>query len=474
MKRGMFHRGLLSTLVYFTSPCLTYSLVVGSLVSWSLVVGCSFVVRSSVVCRRSSALRLSVVRGWSSALRWSLVVGRWSVRMTTPTPTRTVHDALGYERTTLDAFFAPRTVALIGATEQEGSVGLAVLRNLRGGRAEVYAVNPHHAQIDGMTAYPDITSVPAAVDLAVIVTPAETVPEIVGACAAANVKAAIVISAGFRERGEAGADLEAATLAQARRGRLRVLGPNCLGIIRPRSSLNTTFLTTAVRSGSLGLISQSGALGAAILDWGAQENIGFSAFISVGSMMDIDWGDLIDYLGDDPATQTIVIAMESIGDARSFLSAAREVALTKPIIVIKAGRTPEAARAAAAHVGVDVGSDAVLDAAFRRCGVLRIETLGHLFCMVDVLAKQPRPQGPRLTIITNAGGLGVLATDTLIERRRRACSACHRKRWRTSTRCCPRIGAVPIRSTCWATPTPNVGVRRCASSPATMPAMGHW
>ena len=336
--------------------------------------------------------------------------------MTTPTPTRTVHDALGYERTTLDAFFAPRTVALIGATEQEGSVGLAVLRNLRGGRAEVYAVNPHHAQIDGMIAYPDITSVPAAVDLAVIVTPAETVPEIVGACAAANVKAAIVISAGFRERGEAGADLEAATLAQARRGRLRVLGPNCLGIIRPRSSLNTTFLTTAVRSGSLGLISQSGALGAAILDWGAQENIGFSAFISVGSMMDIDWGDLIDYLGDDPATQTIVIAMESIGDARSFLSAAREVALTKPIIVIKAGRTPEAARAAAAHIGVDVGSDAVLDAAFRRCGVLRIETLGHLFAMVDVLAKQPRPQGPRLTIITNAGGLGVLATDTLIER----------------------------------------------------------
>ncbi len=336
--------------------------------------------------------------------------------MTQRSPTRSVHDALGYERSTLDAFFAPKTVAVIGATEQPGSVGLAVLRNLKGGHAQVFAVNPHHKAVDGMIAYPDISTVSAAVDLAVIVTPAETVPSIVAACAQANVKAAIVISAGFRERGPAGTALEQATLEGARRGRLRVLGPNCQGIIRPGTGFNTTFLPTAVRSGSLALISQSGGLGAAILDWGARENIGFSAFVSVGSMMDIDWGDLIDYLGDDPVTEAIVIAMESIGDARSFLGAAREVALTKPIIVIKAGRTTEAAQAAEAHIGVFTGSDAVLDAAFRRCGVLRIETLGYLFAMVDALAKQPRPQGPRLLIVSNAGGLGVLATDTLIER----------------------------------------------------------
>jgi acetyltransferase len=348
---------------------------------------------------------MAVVGGRSSAVK----------HMTQPSPTRSVHDALGYERATLDAFFAPRSIALIGATEEAGSAGLAILRNLRQGRAQVYAVNPYHATVDGLATYSTVGAIGSAVDLAVVVTPAATVPSIIAECVTANVRAAIVISAGFRERGPDGAALEQAMLDQARRGRLRVLGPNCLGIIRPASGLNTTFLATPVRAGGLALISQSGALGAALLDWGAREHIGFSAFVSVGSMMDLDWGDLLDYLGDDPATKAMVLAMESVGDARSFLSAAREVAFTKPIIVIKAGRTSEAARAAAAHVGVDVGSDAVLDAAFRRCGVLRIETLGYLFAMVDTLSKQPRPQGPRLLIVTNAGGLGVLATDTLVE-----------------------------------------------------------
>ena len=185
--------------------------------------------------------------------------------------------------------------------------------------------------------------------------------------------------------------------------------------MNPISGLNATFASKMALPGTVGFISQSGALCTSVLDWSLQENVGFSAFISIGSMLDIGWGDLIYYLGDDPHTKSIVIYMESIGDARSFLSAAREVALTKPIIVIKAGRTTAAAKAAASHTGALTGNDAVLDAAFRRCGVLRVNSISDLFDMSEVLAKQPRPQGSRLTILTNAGGPGVLATDTLIE-----------------------------------------------------------
>ena len=195
---------------------------------------------------------------------------------------------------------------------------------------------------------------------------------------------------------------------------MRIIGPNCLGVMNPVTGLNATFAGSMARAGSVGFISQSGALCTSVLDWSLREFVGFSAFISVGSMVDVDWGDLIDFLGDDPRTRSIVIYMESIGDARSFLSAAREVALTKPIIVIKPGRTEAAARAAASHTGALTGSDEVLEAAFRRSGVLRVTTIADLFYMADVLAKQPRPKGPRLAILTNAGGPGVLATDTLI------------------------------------------------------------
>ncbi|MBI1800644.1 MAG: bifunctional acetate--CoA ligase family protein/GNAT family N-acetyltransferase, partial [Chloroflexi bacterium] len=188
----------------------------------------------------------------------------------------------------------------------------------------------------------------------------------------------------------------------------------CLGVMRPTTGLNATFASAIARPGTVGFISQSGALCTAVLDWSFRQNVGFSAFISIGAMLDVGWGDLIDYLGDDPKTQSIVIYMESIGDARAFLSAAREVALNKPIIVIKAGRTQAAARAAASHTGALAGSDEVLDAAFRRCGVLRVNTISDLFYMAEVLAKQPRPRGPRLTMVTNAGGPGVLATDTLM------------------------------------------------------------
>ena len=258
---------------------------------------------------------------------------------------------------------------------------------------------------------------PEPVDLAVVVTPARTVPGVIGECVEAGVKGAIIISAGFKETGPEGAELESQVLEHARRGHMRLIGPNCLGVMRPGIGLNATFATQIARPGTVGFLSQSGALCTAILDWSLQVNVGFSAFISIGSMLDVGWGDLIDYLGDDPDTKCIVIYMESIGDARSFLSASREVALTKPIIVIKAGRTEAAAKAAASHTGSLAGSDEVLDAAFRRVGVLRVNSISQVFDMAEVLAKQPRPRGPKLAIVTNAGGPGVLATDALIENR---------------------------------------------------------
>jgi acetyltransferase len=240
------------------------------------------------------------------------------------------------------------------------------------------------------------------------------VPGVIGDCVAAGVRAAIIISAGFKEVGERGAELERQVLEQARRGRLRIVGPNCLGLMSPFTGLNATFAHDMARPGKVAFVSQSGALCTAILDWSLKEMVGFSAFVSVGSMLDVGWGDLIYYLGDDARTESIVLYMESIGDAGAFLSAAREVALSKPIIVIKAGRTEQAARAAASHTGALTGSDEVLDAAFRRSGVLRVSNIADLFYMAEVLSKQPRPRGPRLAIVSNAGGPAVLATDALI------------------------------------------------------------
>ncbi len=332
-----------------------------------------------------------------------------------PSPDPT-NDILRYRDYPLDAIFSPKSVAVIGATERPGSVGRTVLWNLISSPfgGVVFPVNPQRQSILGIKAYPDIASVPERVDLAVIVTPAPTVPDVIRQCVDKGVRGAIVLSAGFKEIGEAGIALEKQVIEQIRRGRMRLIGPNCLGVMNPMTGLNATFASGMARPGNVGFISQSGALCTSILDWSFRENVGFSAFMSIGSMLDVDWGDLIYYLGDDPHTQSIVIYMESIGNARSFLSAAREVALTKPIIVIKAGRTEAAAKAAASHTGALAGSDGALDAAFRRCGVLRVDTINDLFNMAEVLAKQPRPKGQRLTILTNAGGPGVLATDALI------------------------------------------------------------
>ncbi|MCL4402420.1 MAG: bifunctional acetate--CoA ligase family protein/GNAT family N-acetyltransferase [Acidobacteria bacterium] len=316
----------------------------------------------------------------------------------------------------LDVFFSPKTVAVIGATETTGTVGRTILWNLVtspfGGT--VYPVNPKRPSVLGVKAYKTIAETPEQVDLAVIVTPATSVPGIIRDCVQEGVKGAIIISAGFKETGPAGVELERQVLAEARRGNMRIIGPNCLGVMSPLSGFNATFATTIARPGNVGFISQSGALCTAVLDWSLQEMVGFSAFVSIGSMLDVNWGDLIYYLGNDPRTRSIVLYMETIGDARAFISAAREVGLNKPIIVIKAGRTAAAAKAAASHTGSLAGSDEVLEAAFRRSGVLRVNSIADLFYMAEVLAKQPNPKGPRLTILTNAGGPGVLATDALI------------------------------------------------------------
>jgi len=320
---------------------------------------------------------------------------------------------------------APSSIAVIGATNRPGTVGRRIVENLQKGKfqAKLYAVNAKYPEVLGLKSYASIGDISASadgpVDLALITTPAATIPAIVGECVAAGVKSAIVISAGFRERGAEGAALEAQIQEQLRRGSMlgnsmRLLGPNCLGIMNPAIGLNATFVKDAPKAGNVAFLSQSGALLASILDWSGREQVGFSAIVSTGSMLDIGWGDLLDHFGDDPHTKSILIYMESVGDARSFLSAAREVALTKPIIVIKAGRSEAASRAAASHTGALTGSDEVLDAAFRRSGVLRVHNLADLFYMAEVLGRQPRPKGPRLAILSNAGGPAVLATDSLV------------------------------------------------------------
>ncbi|HKE30243.1 MAG TPA: bifunctional acetate--CoA ligase family protein/GNAT family N-acetyltransferase [Candidatus Angelobacter sp.] len=318
--------------------------------------------------------------------------------------------------TSLTPIFHPRSVAVIGATEKPASVGRTVLRNLldQPFGATIFPVNPSRTNVLGIRCYPNIAAIGEQVDLAVVITPAETVAAVLQECVDAGVGGAIVISAGFAEFGAEGLEREKKIKKTLASGKLRVIGPNCLGVMNPRTGLNATFAQANALPGNLAFLSQSGALCTAILDWSRRENVGFSGFVSVGSMLDVSWGDLIYHYGDDPYTTSILIYMESIGDARSFLSAAREVALAKPIIVIKPGRSEAARKAAASHTGALTGSDEVFEAAFRRCGILRVANISELFDMAEVLGKQPRPKGPRLAVVTNAGGAGVLATDALL------------------------------------------------------------
>jgi acetyltransferase len=318
--------------------------------------------------------------------------------------------------TNLDKIFNPKNVAIIGASDVEGSVGYAIVKNFTqvGYTGKVYFVNNRKPEILGVKTYPSVDQIPEQVDLAIIATPAKTVPDVMEECGKGGVKGTIIVSAGFKETGPPGKALEEKTLATAKKYGVRVIGPNCIGLIRPRNNLNATFLDKMPKSGNVAFLSQSGALGSAILDWAIHENIGFSNFVSVGSMIDVDFGDLIDYFGSDPKTKSILMYVEGITEARKFMSAARHFARTKPIIVVKSGKFSESAQAAASHTGSLSGEDGIYDAAFKRAGIVRVSEIADLFNAAEVLGTQPLPKGPRLAIITNAGGPGVMATDSLI------------------------------------------------------------
>jgi acetyltransferase len=316
----------------------------------------------------------------------------------------------------LEKIFNPQSVAIVGASDEEGTVGYALMKNFKelGFEGKIYPVNIRKTEILGTKAYQTIEQIPEPVDLAVIATPAKTVPDIVEQCGKAGIKGIVIISAGFKEIGAEGKALEDKLFEIKRKYDLRIIGPNCLGVIRPGIRLNATFINRMPKPGNIAFISQSGALGSAILDLAIHENIGFSNFVSIGSMIDVDFGDLIDYFGTDPKTRSILMYIEGLTDARKFMSAARHFARTKPIIVVKAGKFSESAKAAASHTGSLTGEDMIYDAAFKRAGMVRVDEIADLFNCAEVLGLQPLPKGPNLAIITNAGGPGVMATDALI------------------------------------------------------------
>ena len=317
----------------------------------------------------------------------------------------------------LDKVFDPKSIAVIGASNTRGSVGYILLRNLIGAEYDgiVFPVNPTASSVQGIQAYASIGQVPRKIDLAVVAVPARSVPEVVRECGEAGVAGAVIVSAGFKETGPQGKRLEDQVSSIAAGYRLRILGPNCLGYVRPALNLNVTFAHVMPEAGRVAFFSQSGALGTAILDWAAANHIGFSAFVSVGSMSDVDFGDLIDYYGADPHTSSIILYIESINDARKFMSAARHFAKTKPVIVVKSGRTARSAMAAASHTGAIAGDDTLYSAAFRRAGVVRVDEIEDLFDCSETLSRQTSPRGPRVAILTNAGGPGVMAADRLLD-----------------------------------------------------------
>ncbi len=316
-----------------------------------------------------------------------------------------------------DKLFDPARIAVIGASNSRGSVGNILIRNLIMAEhpGAIYPVHRSAQSVHGIQAYPTIDQVPRKVDLAIIATPAPSVPHVVDECGQAGVSAAVVVSSGFKEAGAEGAKLEKEMLAAARTHDIRILGPNCLGFIRPSRHLNATFAPVMPDAGRVCFISQSGALGTAILDWAIDNHIGFSAFVSVGSMCDVDFGDLIDYFGADAQTNSIILYIESLPDARKFMRAARHFSKTKPIVIVKSGCTATAALAAAQHHGVDGGDDRLYSAAFRRAGAVRVPDVKSLFGASEALCRVPRPHGPRLGIVTNAGGPGIMAVDRLQE-----------------------------------------------------------
>jgi len=319
-------------------------------------------------------------------------------------------------RRNLEHLLRPRSVTLIGASDRPHSVGATVLRNLLDGgfSGPIWPVNLRHETVAGLRAYRTVADLPAGPDLAVICTPAQTVPGLVADLGARGTRAAIVISAGLDAKGSDGERIDSAMLRAARPHILRILGPNCIGLLIPGIGLNASFAHVGARKGSLAFIAQSGALTTAMLDWALGEDIGFSHFVSLGNAADVDFGDLLDFFGRDAATRAILLYAESITAARKFMSAARTAARNKPVIVVKSGRTSEAARAARSHSGALAGSDAVYEAAFRRAGVLRVDTTRELFDAAEILSHPKAYAGPRLLIVSNGGGPGVMATDALV------------------------------------------------------------
>ncbi len=318
-----------------------------------------------------------------------------------------------YEEHYLSSLFEPKSIAIIGASETPNSIGATLVANMLDGgyKGKLFFVNPRHEKIFGSKSYDSVESVPQRLDLAVICTRAETVPTIVDACGRAGCRNAIIISGGFSETGKRGASLERAALENARRHRMRLVGPNCLGIMRPSANVNATFAHGSGHPGTIGLISQSGALCTAILDWAHSKNIGFSNVVSLGAEGDVDFGEALDYMVADPRTENIFLYIEGIKNSRRFMSALRAAARCKPVLLIKVGKHAIAGKAALSHTGAVVGADDVFDAALRRAGVVRLNSVGQMYAAASALFSRFRPRGNRLAIITNGGGPGVLAAD---------------------------------------------------------------
>ncbi len=315
----------------------------------------------------------------------------------------------------LDRIMKPQHIAVVGASEKTGTIGHALMVNLVEGEfpGKVLPVNPKYKNIAGYPSYKSVSELEVGVDLAIIATPIHTVPDIVRQCIDKKIGGAIIISAGGKEAGEQGSHIEQKIRDIALPSGFRIIGPNCLGIIQPSGRLNATFISGMPQTGNLALVSQSGAICSSILDLAFKERIGFSHFVSIGSMLDVDFGDMVDYLGNDSSVKSILLYIENLTNFRKFMSAARSVSRVKPIIVLKAGRSMAGAKAAASHTGAMAGEDAVYDAAFKRAGIVRVDTIEELFDCAELMAKQPRPRGPRLAIITNGGGPGVMAADYL-------------------------------------------------------------
>lgn len=317
----------------------------------------------------------------------------------------------------LEKLFAPRSVALVGASDKPGSVGALTMQNLRtsGFEGELLFVNPAHATIDGVKVYPDLASLPSVPDLAVVAIPPERVPDCIAELGKLGTKAAVVLTAGFGEFGSHGLELQRAMIEAAKPYGLRIVGPNCVGLIVPPLGLNGSFAQLTPQAGEVAFVSQSGALVTVVIDWAAPRGIGFSKIVSLGDVADVDFGDVLEYLRDDAATRAIVLYVEGITGAPKFMAAAQRLAAAKPVLVLKVGRHAEAAKAAHSHTGALAGSDVVYDAAFRRAGMLRVTTMPELFDALETLALTSPVRGDRLAILTNGGGPGVIATDAAVD-----------------------------------------------------------